>query len=102
LLPLHLLRRHTSPDCDLDEAQFAALCEEFYRLAHAIVDVIETAQSRPPRRSRSTPSALLRLVPPGRQEEFEERAAIREADGGMSRAQAERGALRDLGSIARD
>lgn len=42
------------------------------------------------------------LVPLDRFEEFEERAAIREFDGGQSREDAERGAARDLGLVRGD
>ena len=94
------VRRLVGQSCPLDDRQLADLTQQFYALADFAVDgfrVVAAREPAPPARRRGGP--LLRLVPPEVLEDAEERAAIREFDGGMSRAQAERRALDDLRTL---
>ena len=72
--------------------------DQMYEVVHAFLDRLEGARREATRAaSRRSPNTLVRLVPPHRRDEVEERAAIREFEGGQSRDEAERGALRDVG-----
>jgi hypothetical protein len=89
------LQRRAGPPRDHSDEQFGELCEQFRVIAEVIVDLYGDFKGV---RAGGRPSGapFLRLVPAGRIEEAEERAAIREFDGGASRGQAEHGALKDL------
>ena len=70
--------------------------DQVYEVANAILDSLENSRRLSMSSAPSGPRGpLLRLVPAARREELEERAAIREFDGGQSRVEAERAALRD-------
>jgi hypothetical protein len=95
LLQLQRVRQLLGSDCTLSDEQLAALRDQLRTLADVAVDLVACHAERESQRASVAP--ILRLVPPERREEVEERAAIREYDGGMSRAHAERAALADLG-----
>jgi len=92
------LQRRVGRSQDHSDGQLDQLCEQFRAIAEVIVDLYGDFNGA---RAGGKPSGspFLRLVPAGRIEEAEERAAIREFDGGASRGQAEHGALNDLGIL---
>lgn len=95
LLPIQRVRQLVGPDCPLDDAQLARLQEQLRALADLAID--QSGGLRAASTQCDPHATVLRLVPPERREEAEERAAIREYDGGMSRSRAERAAVADLG-----
>ncbi len=85
------------PGLALTDEQLSELRDQAYELARAAVVLYDDPRQKSlPAVTRPTRS-LLRLVPPHRLEEAEERAASREFDGGLPRADAERAAVTDLG-----
>jgi len=93
------VRRLVGPSCPQDDREVAELTQQLYAIAEFTVDLASKRRLARSRRVRSGP--LLRLVPRERLEEVEERAAIREFEGGQNRVQAERGALGDLRTSGR-
>lgn len=100
VLPLSALRRIVGPESHLTDEELLELREQCSELARSALAILLE-----PKRARTVPrlaiprACVLRLVPKERLEEFEERAAIREYDGGLPRGEAERAALRDLGIV---
>lgn len=96
---LQQLRRLIGPAGGLSDEQLSELRDQLYEVARAAVALHgDPRQKSLPAVTRPT-RRLLRLVPPHRLEEAEERAAIREFDGGQARADAERAAVADLGLL---
>ena len=92
-------RKLVGPHCPLSDEQLMQLCGELYPLARAVVSCYlrEGAGSCPPTVER-TFATVVDDLPESEREEIEERAAIMEYDGEMSRTEAERAALRLVGS----
>jgi hypothetical protein len=82
VLPIRQLRAKAGPDCKLTDEQLLKLAGEIGDLANVLLDVFETQQPRPRTGTRAKAMPQMRLVPAQRREEAEERAAIREFDGG--------------------
>lgn len=96
---LQQLRSIVGPAGSLSDEQLSELRDHLYELARAAVALYGDPRPKSlPAVTRPT-RLLLRLVPPHRLEEAEERAAIREFDGGLTRAEAERAAVGDLGML---
>src|SRR5437773_9958572 len=95
MLSLHRFREQLGPCCTKSGEELVVLRTQLYALAHAILAATRPSPCTTPPANRSR--EFLRLVPAGSDEFAQERAAIREYDGGQSRREAERGALAGLG-----
>lgn len=94
---LQQLRRLIGPAEGLSDEQLSELRDQLCELARAAVALYGDPRLKSlPTITRPT-RWLLRLVSPHRLEEAEERAAIREFDGGQTRTDAECAAVTDLG-----
>jgi hypothetical protein len=95
MLLIRTCRNLLGPTCRVPDADLEALRAQMYALAHALLDAAERSADTPPLTGREPWMPILRLLPAELREEFEERAAIREFDGGMDRAAAEDAAMRE-------
>jgi len=72
--------------------------DQIYAVADSILDAFEVERRHvATAASKARTNPFLRLVPIQQHEDVEERAAIREFEGGQPRDEAERAALYDLG-----
>lgn len=93
MLTVDECRKLLPEGADLPDEELRALIAQLYSLAHVAVDaVLDGDRTRGARR----PASVLDLVPPEDKEAVEERASIREFEGGQPRADAERGAVLDF------
>ncbi len=107
MLPVSRCRKLLGPECQLSDGEVEELLLQLDALAVALFDQLapavtkvesETPQPRGRTKKRkvtSTRRGKKKLVRKSTNEDFEERAAIREFDGGLSRRNAERAARRD-------
>lgn len=96
MLPLSKQRALLGSTARLSDDELKRLSGSLYELARcALVAMGSPSAPRSTRRQLQ----LVELAPPDRREELEERAAIREFDGGLPRPEAELAALRDLGLV---
>lgn len=94
MLPLSKQRALLGSSARLSDDELTRLSGSLYELARCVVAGLGDLGAP---RSNGPQLRLVELAPPDRREELEERAAIREFDGGLPRTEAERAALRDLG-----
>ena len=93
MLSLDRCRQIVGSESVFPDSKLKLLRDELYSLAEVAIDVLKekTAEEVPVIRF----STLLERIPPNMRYEIEERAAIMELDGGMSREESERTAFRD-------
>nr|ADI23839.1 hypothetical protein [uncultured gamma proteobacterium HF4000_48E10] len=92
MLSLERCRKILGDDASLADEDLERLRRDLYALAHVAVSAFVTASAGD---RQDSLKAALRLVPTNAQEALEERAAIREYDGGLDRDDAERAVLSD-------
>ena len=88
MLPLDECRRILGPDCDLSDRDLERLRGQLCDLAAVTIAVLEEQRQAGPAMEGS--EAKLEMIPEDDRDEVEERAAIVEFQGGMSRPEAER------------
>jgi hypothetical protein len=89
MLPPDRVRAIWGPNCPYTDDQIALLSEQLSVVADLVIDEFSDS----PKQKLGHGSVNLRLLPPERLEDVEERAAIMEFEGKMPRARAERSAL---------
>jgi hypothetical protein len=95
------MRALVRADCGRSDDELQELQLQFRALADTVLDHQARRAARADRAddAETRSDEFLRLVPRERVDEAEERAAIREFDGGQCRTTAESGALADLGLV---
>jgi len=102
MLSLGRVRKLVGSGNALTEEHLSELRDQLYELARAAVALYGDPRPKSLPASARPSLPLLRLVPPHRLEEVEERAAIREFDGGLFRADAECAAVAALGLLGHE
>src|ERR1043166_4744714 len=86
LLPLRHVRAMMAPECDhLSDDELERLTAQLYALAELVLDVHARAPNAESSGIASKSMPQMHVVPAPRREEAEERAALRELEGGQKR-----------------
>ena len=104
MLSLDRCRKLLGPDVDLSDDELTRILTQLYAVADVALDQVLMPRAATDKAGPTRPrpfEATLRLVSDAERESLEERAAIQEYDGGLSRRDAERATLAALAKAKR-